>query len=76
MAKKFIKKARLKYEAETDTYRLEIWDNEFKEWELDTACKCHASARNPTAEPAFVHYRIITELYRLIQMGYTFEDTL
>lgn len=65
---------RIKYDIDRDEYRLESSCDGEADWNLLVACTCvPAIMDNGTkTEPNYVHFSILTELQRAVDLGYTF----
>ena len=62
MAKKRIVE-RLRYDEPTDSFVLEIWNEEYQEWGMCRAAKCVRRENAEDGEEAnFVHYEILKQL--------------
>lgn len=65
------RQARVIYEGSTDSFRIEIFDDQDRSWGLDTAYKCRNSADNPNAEEKmFISCTVLRKIAQLYELGY------
>lgn len=64
-----IKKCRIRYRKENDAFYLETWDEEYKEYAPVLICSCMENPHNKKMD--VVNCVILTELNKLIDLGYT-----
>ena len=65
------KRARLRYEKDTDTFYIEIWDDEYNEWGLDMSQKCQKGVyQKKEDEPELLHFSMLKEMVKLAELGY------
>ena len=60
---------------EQEEYRIELYDEEYGDWGLDTAYRFTRSAKTPEAKEAeFLHFDIVSKILELLRLGYTIRD--
>ncbi len=56
---------------EAESFVLEIWDEEFREWSVDKIAPLRKCLEYPDAkEREFINYDFLTEIFRLQHLGY------
>ena len=64
-------KGRLRYDKETDTFLIEIWNEEYQEWGLCRSQRCQKGVNQAEdEEPALLHYTMLKELAQMAEWGY------
>ena len=65
--------ARIHYEPSEDSFQLQICSDADKEWGIVVSCQCKRDAeQHEAADTEFVHFSILKEIRRCIDLGYKF----
>jgi hypothetical protein len=60
---------------DAESYVLETWDEDTQSWGTNVIAPFRRCVEYPNAEePEFIHYSILTEIFRLLKLGYTLEN--
>ena len=66
------RQVRVRYDNKTDSYVCEISTDGGNSWEFSSSYKCRAIKEAPEAEPEFIHFGVISQLHRAVDLGYRF----